>query len=176
MKVNFRVLISMLCLLMLSCATAAKSIVYSDTGSDSRVEKQVLKEGSHTIIGTFVKEDGTPASNVRISILEKNMDGKEKNYNMVATMTKNGMELIFDCPGTAVTDEKGILNCSVNPKLFTTKEKRYTLAAQYKEPGTNKMKFLKLRAENLNSILSIESTAGIFNLDELFKRIIVSGY
>ncbi len=128
------------------------------------------------ITGTFVNEDGTPASGVRISIIEKDKNGKKMNYDAVATATRGAVELIFQCPGTAVTDENGILNCSVNLNKFVTEEKRFTLIAQYQDPSNpNQMKIPSLSPEKNDSMLTLSFENGNFNLDNMVGKIIVSG-
>lgn len=165
-------------LFIIGCASTS-SIKISQENIASEVNSGTKDEMSMFVLtGSFMKEDGTPASKVRISIFEVAENGKMMDYSAVATMTDIGtVELIFQCPGTGVTDVNGILTCNVDGRKFTSKEKRFTLVAQYQDPkDPNKWIMPNLRAEKIVANLSTSYLKnGKLNLDDIVGKIIVTG-
>ena len=158
--------------LMLGCTTTSTNTsAQGDAFSKTPVAENIVE-----ITGTFIREDETPASGVRINIFEKDNNGKMMNYPAIATASGGGIELIFQCPGTGITDEDGILNCSVNVNKFVTKEKRFMLVAQYQDPvNPNESKMPRLSVDNPDSILSLLNQSTKINLNDILGKIVVSG-
>ena len=144
----------------------------SSTKNSSGINEDIV-----ILTGTFVKEDGTPASKVRIDVFEIGKNGTVGSYNAtVAKTSEGGMELIFQCPGTGVTDVNGKLVCNVDLSKFDTSEKRFTLSAQCPDPlkpGTSKI--LQLRPEKSGANLKVTYGINKINLDDVVGKIVVLG-
>ncbi len=145
-------------------------------GFSSTTKRVSGDDDTFTLTGTFIKEDGTPAVGVRINVFEIGENGKVGSYNAVISQTENGLEMIFQCPGTAVTDKDGKLVCTVDLDKFETDEKRFTLAAQYKDPlNPNSTKMPQLKVEKPDSTSRLKYENSDCNLDNIVGKITVMG-
>jgi hypothetical protein len=161
---------------VLLLAIAAMSAIACSSTPTSSARGESADRGGFTISGTFSKEDGTPAANVRISVFEKDAKGKPMTYDAVTIISTTGTELVFKCPGTGVTDASGFLSIEMDMGKFRTKERRFGLIAQYMDPNKpGSMIFPKLRVEKPESTTIALSKAGVFDLNQMLGRITVLG-